>query len=392
MKRFVLTAQTSSISTTTGLRLFVTSSITMPFRKMITRFSSRTCRSSTVDRRARPSMKRCNQRCRICLDSRLMSWSGSISWLRKRKDFVQEITYATNSQNPVDLHDLRSNDEIQKTLELGMKDLRYTYKRQREEGGGGSSVITSAIVAEATLAVWREKPHQAKFRRKEHFGKLYVDIFTELNAAQAILAVLIFRDAENERKRPSEAGPPPFIPYSAHYIAMLIGRELLQEQGVKLAAVSHRYFAELVDRLRQDGGTYHTRAVAKVSDALKQMLRGSGNLFAAAVGDVPSGRPPGDVEHMNHVGFRGGTDADHHYRAGAVRHASHIAHTVGQRRKDGRAAERLGRSAAAGGDVPGVPSSGSATPATASSAITSRTTDDARPARTRRHRRRRDGR
>ena len=188
----------------------------------------------------------------------------------EKKDFVQEITYATNSQNPVDLHDLRSNDEIQKTLELGMKDLRYTYKRQREEGGGGSSVITSAIVAEATLAVWREKPHQAKFRRKEHFGKLYVDIFTELNAAQAILAVLIFRDAENERKRPSEAGPPPFIPYSAHYIAMLIGRELLQEQGVKLAAVSHRYFAELVDRLRQDGGTYHTRAVAKVSDALKQ--------------------------------------------------------------------------------------------------------------------------
>ncbi|MDD4274877.1 MAG: AIPR family protein [Desulfobacter postgatei] len=59
------------------------------------------------------------------------------------KDFVQDITYATNSQNPVDLRDLRSNDEIQKQLEIGIADLGYTYKRQREEGGGGSSVITS---------------------------------------------------------------------------------------------------------------------------------------------------------------------------------------------------------------------------------------------------------
>ena len=188
----------------------------------------------------------------------------------EKKDFVQEITYATNSQNPVDLRDLRSNDEIQRTLELGMKDLRYTYKRQREEGGGGSSVITSSIVAEATLAVWREKPHQAKFRRKEHFGKLYLDIFTDLNAAQAILAVLIFRDVENARKRPSEVAPPLFIPYSAHYVSMLVGRELLHEQGIELADVSNRNFAELLNLLRQNGGTYQTRAISKVSVALKQ--------------------------------------------------------------------------------------------------------------------------
>ena len=30
---------------------------------------------------------------------------------------------------------------------------------------------------------------------------------------------------------------------------------------------------------------------------------------------------------MNHVGFRGGADADHHYRAGAVRHGA-ISHTL----------------------------------------------------------------
>lgn len=182
--------------------------------------------------------------------------------------FVTDITYATNSQNPVDLRDLRSNDEIQKNLEIGMKDLGYAYKRQREEGGGGSSVITSSIAAEATLAVWRERPHQAKFRRKEHFGKLYEDIFKDLNAAQAILAVLIFRDVENERKRPSSQTPPAFMPYASHYISMLVGRDLLHDQGVPLEEVSHRNFPELLKRLQDNEADYHARAVEKVDDAL----------------------------------------------------------------------------------------------------------------------------
>ncbi|MGK5091106.1 hypothetical protein WDW89_03700 [Deltaproteobacteria bacterium TL4] len=63
-----------------------------------------------------------------------------------------------------------------KGFEIGIHDLGYSYKRQREEGSGGSNVVTNSIVAEATLAIWRKKPHQAKFRRKEHFGKLYTDI------------------------------------------------------------------------------------------------------------------------------------------------------------------------------------------------------------------------
>jgi hypothetical protein len=185
------------------------------------------------------------------------------------KDFVQDITYATNSQNPVDLRDLRSNDEIQKNLELGLKDLGYAYKRQREEGGFGSNLITSSIVAEATLAIWREKPHQAKFQRKEHFGRLYEEIFNGLNPAQAILAVLIFRVVENERKRPVAEMPPPFMPYASHYLAMLIGRELLHAHGVALKDVSHRTFPELVKRLQGNQLSYHAQAVGEVSAALK---------------------------------------------------------------------------------------------------------------------------
>ncbi len=185
------------------------------------------------------------------------------------REIIQDITYATNSQNPVDLRDLKSNDEMQKNLELGLSDLGYTYRRQREEGGGGSSVITSLIAAEAVLAIWRERPHQAKFRRKEHFGKLYEDIFKHLNAAQTLLAVLIFRAVENERKRPTTAEPPDFLSYSSHYIAMLIGRKLLKDEGISPDQVSHRNVQGLLQTFEDNQAQYHADAIQLLKDALK---------------------------------------------------------------------------------------------------------------------------
>ncbi|TAN72048.1 MAG: abortive phage resistance protein [Gallionella sp.] len=187
------------------------------------------------------------------------------------QDFVRDITYATNSQNPVDLRDLHSNDEIQKQLETGIAALGYTYKRQREEGGGGTLAIASTIVAEAVLAIWRKKPHQAKFLRREHFGKLYHDIFKDLNAAQAVLAVLIFRIVENERKRPAMVPPPEFLPYAAHYLAMLVGRQLLQSRTLDISGVDHRNFESLAEILSQNKDAYFSKAIEQIKTALSAL-------------------------------------------------------------------------------------------------------------------------
>ena len=186
------------------------------------------------------------------------------------QDFVRDITYATNSQNPVDLRDLRSNDEIQRQLELGINGLGYTYKRKRKEGGRGSSVVTSSIVAESVLAIWRKKPQQAKFRRKEHFGKLYDAIFKELNAAQALLATLIFRHIENERKRPSTDNPPDFLPYASHYISMLVGRKLLTGKNLLISDVSHRNFNDMHDTFENQKSEYYRNSIDDITKALKQ--------------------------------------------------------------------------------------------------------------------------
>ena len=183
-------------------------------------------------------------------------------------EVVRDITRATNSQSPVDLRDLRSNDAIQKTLALGMEQLGFTYKRRREEGGNGAHVVTSSAVAEAVLAVWRERPHQAKFRRREHFGALYDTVFKDLNAAQALSATLIFRMVESRRRNGGDEEPS-FLPYASHHIAMVIGREMRRDLQLAIDEISHRSFATMKATLDEDADRYHALAV----DSLKAAIR-----------------------------------------------------------------------------------------------------------------------
>lgn len=184
------------------------------------------------------------------------------------KDFVRDITYATNSQNPVDLRDLHSNDTLQKQLQTGIESLGYTYKRQREEGGGGSNVVTSSIVAESVLAIWRKKPHQAKFRRKEHFDKLYTEIFDNLNASQAVLAIIIFRTVETQRKKLTPENSTNFLLYASHYISMLMGGNLLLEHGIKFDEISHRNFKDLLLTFETRHDEFYRNAIEKIQSAL----------------------------------------------------------------------------------------------------------------------------
>ncbi len=59
------------------------------------------------------------------------------------EDLVRRITYATNSQNPVDLRDLRANDDCQKRLETDVGQLGFNYRRKRTDSGAKITDITS---------------------------------------------------------------------------------------------------------------------------------------------------------------------------------------------------------------------------------------------------------
>ena len=188
-------------------------------------------------------------------------------------ELVEAITFATNSQNPVDLRDLKANDVRQQTLGQSISELGYKYRAKREDRPVSSDEFTSAVVAEAVLAIWREKPHQARFRSRQHFGALYRRIFTpDLNGAQAIVAALLHRSAENHRKRPPKEAPD-FLAFGSRFIAMLMGRYLLGELGISLRELDHRNFAAARDLVHQKAGDYVSRAERQIGDALDPLFR-----------------------------------------------------------------------------------------------------------------------
>ncbi len=180
----------------------------------------------------------------------------------EERKLVQTITYATNSQNPVDLRDLRSDDAVQQKLEKSIEGLGFRYRRQRSQDSIGPKEITSAVAAEAILATWLRRPHQARFRRAKLFDEpLYSEIFPpDCNGAQVVLAVLIFRFAENRRKRPAEDAKE-FIPYASHFIAMLMSRYLLADLGIKPSQLDHRNFDSALRQFEGKDDRYYLRAL-----------------------------------------------------------------------------------------------------------------------------------
>ncbi|MBD2279666.1 AIPR family protein [Aphanizomenon flos-aquae] len=186
-------------------------------------------------------------------------------------DLVQKITYATNSQNPVDLRDLRANDNLQRRLEMDIQQLRFNYRRKRSDTGTRSTDITSGVAAEAILAVWRQKPHQAKFFTREHFGKLYNVIFTEqLNGAQVVIAVQLYRIAENRRKRP-HPNDPACVRYGSCFIAMQMGKILLKKMNLQMEEINHRNFEDANQLINQNGENYFHDSVRDVQEALQAL-------------------------------------------------------------------------------------------------------------------------
>jgi hypothetical protein len=172
---------------------------------------------------------------------------------------IDGITRATNSQNPVDFRDLKSNDQIQLLLEQGAKELGYVYKRKKDNQTN-TEAIPSSVAAESVFAVWRKKPHLAKYKKGEFFDAYYDDIFTNLNAAQMIIAVLIFRMCDNYRKKYSmnkeiEAQRR----YSHYLIAAIIGTLILKRCNITIEGITHinfnkikKYFDDNQDDLYYD--------------------------------------------------------------------------------------------------------------------------------------------
>jgi len=189
----------------------------------------------------------------------------------ENEDLVRQITYATNSQNPVDLRDLKANDYIQRQLEMDISQLGYNYRKKRVDSPLKSTDISSGTAAEAILAVWRRKPHQAKLFVREHFGKLYDQIFKNgINGAQTIIATLIYRIPEAKRRKLTEKDPP-FLRYASAFIAMQMGECLLKDLNCTINGLTHLNFITAIYMLEEKKEEYFNRSVSSINNSLERL-------------------------------------------------------------------------------------------------------------------------
>ncbi len=187
------------------------------------------------------------------------------------ENLVHQITFATNSQNPVDLRDLKSNHEKQIQLETDIAQLGYSYKRKRSDSSLRSTEITSGVAAESILSVWRRRPHQAKYFSREHFGKLYDIIFSKnLNGSQTILATIIHRYSENKRKRPPQDAPT-FLRYASCFISMQMGKYLLKEMNLNVSGVNHQTFKDAMTIFEKNKERFFQTALSDIEKALEEL-------------------------------------------------------------------------------------------------------------------------
>jgi hypothetical protein len=173
---------------------------------------------------------------------------------------IAGITRATNSQNPVDFRDLKSNDEIQLLLEQGAKELGYIYKRKKDNQTSVDT-IPSSVAAESVFAIWRQKPHLAKYKRSDFFNIYYDEIYKNLNASQMILAVLIFRMCDSYRKKHSgEFYIEVQRRYSHYLIATIIGALLLKQFSISIEKITHSNFLELKKHFENNRDNLYNKA------------------------------------------------------------------------------------------------------------------------------------
>ncbi len=157
---------------------------------------------------------------------------------------------------------------------MDIQQLGFHYRRKRSDTSSRSTDITSGVAAEAVLFVWREKPHQARFFSREHFGKLYDAIFIDqLNGSQVVIAVQLYRIAENRRKRP-EATDPDFVRYASCFMAMQMGRRLLADMNIQIRDISHQNFQSAQQLIEQNGNAYFNASVQDIQLALQNLYGG----------------------------------------------------------------------------------------------------------------------
>lgn len=143
------------------------------------------------------------------------------------KDLIEKIAESTNAQTNVRTRDLRSNDQIQKAIERLLLNQGFYYESRknkfRESPAAKGKRIDMEVAAQAYYSFICQKPADAKNKKRQLFGPLYDEIFSDEEKKLADNILLSYKTLEWTRKQHSALKKQfSFVKYAElHSIAML---------------------------------------------------------------------------------------------------------------------------------------------------------------------------
>ncbi|MBE5073149.1 AIPR family protein [Erythrobacteraceae bacterium E2-1 Yellow Sea] len=119
------------------------------------------------------------------------------------EDVKLSIAETTNSQTPINVRDLKSNDRLQRQLEASFADLGHYYERKKGQHAEQNRAlrIDALDASQAYLAYGVGMPEISKKDRGRIFGDLYETVFSDEISAQKLLTSFYLMQAINEQKK-----------------------------------------------------------------------------------------------------------------------------------------------------------------------------------------------
>jgi hypothetical protein len=175
------------------------------------------------------------------------------------------IAEYTNSQNPVNSRDIRSNDYVQKKLEreLLAKDFYYERKKGQYQDKPRNKRIDAEKAGQVLMTFFNGLPAEAKDNKRLIFADKYDEVFSDsVTAESLLLPFFLFVEIENERKRawkkivedPTLYSEDSFILHASYYLLYFLKKLAeLREISLELSNLAQIFglYAEAMRLVRR---------------------------------------------------------------------------------------------------------------------------------------------
>jgi len=174
-------------------------------------------------------------------------------------DIKRKIIKSSNTQTAVKNRDLISEDDIQKQLETQFLTLGYFYERKRgmycdKQDKQKDRIIDLEKAAQAYMALYLNKPAEAKSKKNEIYKGYYEQIFNrDLTAEQLLVSYILaskFAEKIKEKRERLDGLKKSVLGNSSLHLLPLFREWVLKPEGMLLSEIEDNI--QLIDNLFND--------------------------------------------------------------------------------------------------------------------------------------------